>query len=190
MDRKREMSSSVAGEAGFSFVAGRKIRLVISRTGFGFSCTREGGIWCCTKKERRSQQRRKGGGLPCLKDCVVMQQHHRQKIIIRNSKWHSKGRKTATDIAVSSGTAELQTTKINKMQPALYPQHRPLLDSRSNPQIRAPLLQTDGCPSFLSPATLEISPTYVFVLVFDGFCFLSHKRNHWAVLHIAWFLFK
>lgn len=112
------------------------------------------------RKNYYHEQLRKGGGLPCTEDCVVMQQHYRQEkeLLLETASGHRKGRNIATDIALSSGAAELQMKNINKI---VHPQRGPLLlfDTGSNTQICAPLLQTDSCPSFDSPAIPEISPT-------------------------------
>lgn len=66
-------------EAGFSSWQTRKIKLVISWTGFGLSCSGGGGIWCCTKEELLSGAARERRRCSCTKVCVVMQQQYRQE---------------------------------------------------------------------------------------------------------------
>lgn len=109
-------------------------------------------------------QERRRSSLPQRLCCNAAASQTEEKIIIRNSKWHSKGRKTATDIAVSSGTAELQMTKRNKMQPVVYPQCRPLLlDSRSNP--------ADPCSSSADRRLSQFSkPGYIRNITYLRFC--------------------
>jgi len=62
------------------------------------------------RKNSYHEQLRKGGGLPCTEDCVLMQQRYRQEkeLLLETASGHSKGRYIATDIALSSGTAECQ----------------------------------------------------------------------------------
>lgn len=66
-------------EAGFSSWQRRKMKLVISCTGFGLSCSGGGGIWCCTKEELLSGAARERRRCSCTKDYVVMQQQYRQE---------------------------------------------------------------------------------------------------------------
>lgn len=125
------------------------------------------------------EQLGRGGALPCAKDSVVMQQRYRQEkeLLLETASGHSRGRNIATDIALSSGSAELHRKNRDKMQPVVHPQCGPplLFGTRTNPQICAPLLQTDSSLSFDSPAVPEISPTSFFGFVFVIFCFLSCK---------------
>lgn len=95
---------------------------------------------------------------PALK--TVMQHHYIQEkeLLLETASGHSKGRNIATDMALSSGTAELHMKNIHEMQPAVQPQcGLLLLDSRSNPTDQCSSC-ADSSASVESPAIAEISP--------------------------------
>lgn len=151
---KDNRSCEMTGEAGFSSWQRGQIKLLLSSLVLAFHAPELVVFGAVQRKNYYHELI-----FPALK--TVMQHHYIQEkeLLLETASGHSKGRNIATDMALSSGTAELHMKNIHKMQPAVHPQCGPLLlcDTRSNP-IDLCSSSADSSACFDSPATPEISP--------------------------------